>query len=59
MQFQKILLAEIARNRVDSTKDNIDLTNLKGNMFMKSETEIAKNYLSLEELEIMNIEVKA
>ncbi|MBR2711578.1 MAG: virulence RhuM family protein [Bacilli bacterium] len=59
MQFQKILLAEIARNRVDSTKDNIDLTNLKGNMFMKSGTEIAKNYLSLEELEIMNIEVKA
>jgi len=41
--------AEIVWNRVDSTKKNIGLTNFKGNMPTKSETEFAKNYLSLEE----------
>ena len=51
--------AEIIWNRVDSTKDNIGLTNFKGNMPTKSETEIAKNYLSLEELEILNRLVSA
>ena len=51
--------AEIVWNRVDSTKDNIGLTSFKGNMPTKSETEIAKNYLSLEELEILNRLVSA
>lgn len=51
--------AEIVWNRVDSTKENIGLTNFKGNMPTKSETEIAKNYLSLEELEILNRLVSA
>ena len=51
--------AEIVWNRVDSTKDNIGLTNFKGDMPTKSETEIAKNYLSLEELEILNRLVSA
>lgn len=51
--------AEIVWNRVDSTKDNIGLTNFKGDMPTKSETEIAKNYLTLEELEILNRLVSA
>ena len=51
--------AEIVWNRVDSTKKNIGLTNFKGNMPTKSETEIAKNYLSIEELEILNRLVSA
>ena len=55
----KNTVAEIVWNRVDSTKDNIGLTNFKGNMPTKSETEIAKNYLSLEELEILNRLVSA
>ena len=36
-------------NRVDSEKENIGLTNFKGNMQTRAETEIAKNYLSKEE----------
>ncbi len=51
--------AEIVYNRVDSKKENIGLTNFKGNMPTKSETEIAKNYLTLEELEILNRLVSA
>ncbi len=34
--------AEIVFNRVDSNKDNIGLTNFKGNMPTRKETEIAK-----------------
>lgn len=37
--------AEIIFNRVNSEKGNIGLTNFKGNVSTKSETEIAKNYL--------------
>jgi len=51
--------AEIVWNRVDSTKENIGLISFKGNIPTKSETEIAKNYLSLEELEILNRLVSA
>lgn len=51
--------AEIVWNRVNSTKNNIGLTNFKGNIPTKSETEIAKNYLTLEELEILNRLVSA
>lgn len=51
--------AEIIFNRVDSTKDNIGLIHFKGSMPTKSETEVAKNYLSLEELEILNRLVSA
>ena len=39
-------IAEVIFNRDDSEKENIGLTNFKGNMPTKSETEIAKNYLS-------------
>ena len=38
-------------NRVDSEKENIGLTNFKGNIPTKSETEVAKNYLSEKELD--------
>ena len=42
--------AEVIFNRVDSQKENIGLTNFKGNIPTKAETEIAKNYLSKKEL---------
>lgn len=51
--------AEIVFNRVDSNKDNIGLTNFKGNMPTRKETEIAKNYLTLEELNLLNRLVSA
>ena len=51
--------AEIVYNRVDSKKENIGLTNFRGTMPTKKETEIAKNYLSLEELNILNRLVSA
>ena len=38
--------AEVIFNRVNSEKENIGLTNFKGNMPTRAETEIAKNYLS-------------
>ena len=46
--------AEIVYNGVDSKKDNIGLTNFKGDMPTRKETEIAKNHLSYEELQILN-----
>ncbi len=51
--------AEIVFNRVDSNKENIGLTNFKRNMPTRKETEIAKNYLSKEELEMLNRLVSA
>ena len=51
--------AEVIFNRVDSEKENIGLTHFKGNMPTKSETEIAKNYLSKEELDMLNRMVSA
>lgn len=51
--------AEVIFMRVDSNKDNIGLTNFKGNYPTKSETEIAKNYLTEEELNILNRMVSA
>lgn len=51
--------AEIIFNRVDANKDNIGLTNFKGNMPTREETEIAKNYLTEEELNILNRMVSA
>ncbi len=51
--------AEVIFNRVDSKKENIGLTNFKGNMPTKSETEIAKNYLSEKELDMLNRMVSA
>ncbi len=51
--------AEIIYNRVDSNKENIGLTNFKGDVPTKSETEVAKNYLTAEELQILNRMVSA
>lgn len=51
--------AEIIFYRVDSKKNNLGLTNFKGNYPTKSETEIAKNYLTEEELNTLNRMVSA
>ncbi len=51
--------AEVIFNRVDSQKDYLGLTNFKGEYPTKSETEIAKNYLTDEELNILNRMVSA
>ncbi len=51
--------AELIYYRVDSKKNNIGLTNFKGNNPTKSETEIAKNYLTEKELSILNRMVSA
>ena len=51
--------AEIIFTRVDSEKEHLGLTNFKGNYPTKSETEITKNYLTEEELNILNRMVSA
>lgn len=51
--------AEVIFYRVDSDKDNLGLTNFKGNYPSRSETEIAKNYLTEEELNTLNRMVSA
>ena len=51
--------AEVIFNRVDGQKENIVLTNFKGNMPTRAETEIAKNYLSEKELDLLNRMVSA
>ena len=51
--------AELIFTRVDSEKENLGLTNFKGKYSTKSETEIAKNYLTEEELNILNRMVSA
>lgn len=51
--------AEVIYSRVDSNKENIGLTNFKGDIPTRSETEIAKNYLTEEELKILNRIVSA
>ena len=51
--------AEVIFYRVDSEKDYLGLTNFKGDCPTKSETEVAKNYLTEEELNILNRMVSA
>ena len=51
--------AETVYKRVDSSKRNIGLTNFKGDIPTKKEIEIAKNYLSQDELNILNRMVTA
>ena len=51
--------AEIIFNRVDSNKENLGLTNFKREYPTRSETEVAKNYLTEEELNILNRMVSA
>lgn len=50
---------EVIFNRVDSEKENIGLTNFKGSMPTRAETEIAKNYLNEKELNLLNRMVSA
>ena len=51
--------AEVIFYRVDSEKENVGLTSFQGNMPTKAETEIANNYLTLEELDVLNRLVSA
>jgi hypothetical protein len=50
---------EIVFYRIDSTKPNLGLTSIKGNSPTKQETEIAKNYLTESELNVLNRMVTA
>ncbi len=51
--------AEVIYTRIDAQKPNLGLTNFKGNKPTKHETEIAKNYLNEEELNVLNRMVTA
>lgn len=51
--------AEIIYRRIDTNKPNLGLTNFKSEKPTKQETEIAKNYLSEKELNILNRTVTA
>jgi hypothetical protein len=51
--------AETVYNRVNSSKKDIGLTSCKDNIPTKKETEIAKNYLTEDELNILNRMVTA
>jgi hypothetical protein len=51
--------AEIIYQRIDAEKPNLGLTNFKGIKPTKKDTEIAKNYLNEEELNILNRMVTA
>lgn len=46
--------AEVIYKRIDAGKPNLGLTNFKGPRPTKQETEIAKNYLTEDELSILN-----
>jgi len=46
--------AEIIYQRADANKTNMGLTNWPGTQFRKADTEIAKNYLNPNELDILN-----
>ncbi|PNV82314.1 MAG: cell filamentation protein Fic [Sulfurimonas sp.] len=51
--------AEIVYKRADGTKPNMGLTNFKGSKPTKQEAEIAKNYLNVDELTLLNRMVTA
>ena len=51
--------AEVIFYRVDSNKENLGLTNFNGDYPTRKETEVAKNYLSADELNILNRMVSA
>ncbi len=51
--------AEIIYQRIDANKPNLGLTHIKGSKPTKQETEIAKNYLNEEELNVLNRMVTA
>ena len=51
--------AETIYKRIDSSKEHLGLTNFEGEIPTKKETEIAKNYLAEDELNILNRMVTA
>ncbi|MGJ1414967.1 virulence RhuM family protein [Sphingobacterium multivorum] len=51
--------AEIIYKRIDAEKPNLGLTNFKGEQPSKQELQVAKNYLTEEELNILNRTVTA
>lgn len=51
--------AEIVYKRIDADKPNLGLTNFKGEQPSKQEIQVAKNYLTEEELNILNRTVTA
>jgi hypothetical protein len=51
--------AEIIYQRIDATKPNLGLTHIKGDKPTKQETEVAKNYLTEPELNMLNRMVSA
>ena len=51
--------AELIYKRIDSEKPNLGLTNFKGNKPTSQEIEVAKNYLSEKELNVLNRMVTA
>ena len=51
--------SETVYRRVDSSKDNLGLTNFRGSIPTRKESEVAKNYLNEEELNILNRMVSA
>lgn len=51
--------AEVIYQRVNAANPNLGLSNFKGNKPTKKEIEIAKNYLTFEEIEILNRIVSA
>ena len=51
--------AEIIYHRIDASKPNLGLTHIKGIKPTKQETEVAKNYLNEEEINILNRMVTA
>ena len=50
--------AEIVNNRVDSKKQNMGLTNWKGEIITREQAQIAKNYLQELELKRLNLLVE-
>lgn len=51
--------AEVVHNRADASKPNMGLTNWSGDRIRRDEVAIAKNYLTPEELEALNLIVSA
>ena len=51
--------AEVIFLRVNSNKENLGLTNFSGDYPTRKETEVAKNYLTVDELNILNRMVSA
>ncbi len=46
--------AEVIHGRADASRPNLGMTNWAGSRIRKSEVEIAKNYLTAEELDVLN-----